>query len=375
MSTSSSKRSNKKQLNPEINNLIKATFYTNHTTAHSSHKNTLVMNSNQEKINKNIKGQYSSRNPRMKIEKYNSHQNNKIFDAKNRNRLINYVMINKFIKIKEHSYNKEKRKTSKNKNIINNITNNKNNLHSKNNNKSKENSVIILNSKPRKFSENLKISKLTKEQFMKRKTSSNNQMKEIGKDNKNGKNEVNCNTKKYNLTRIRYNNNSKEKKRIIFRNSNSKLQASSLKNFINICTSNTNRSDNSNQYYTKNNNTYNGKTNRTKSNSSNKNCINKTVYNKKKVEDSFKLINFKSSHHNNKNRKKNTSNNNHLMNLILKYKKNEINKGIIKPKNKKAKSVNKDESSKANNNKIIKANYLFNEELPRKTNIKFNRIY
>ena len=48
MSTSSSKRSNKKQLNPEINNLIKATFYTNHTTAHSSHKNTLVMNSNQE---------------------------------------------------------------------------------------------------------------------------------------------------------------------------------------------------------------------------------------------------------------------------------------------------------------------------------------
>ena len=374
MSTSSSKRSNKKQLNPEINNLIKATFYTNHTTAHSSHKNTLVMNSNQEKINKNIKGQYSSRNPRMKIEKYNSHQNNKIFDAKNRNRLINYVMINKFIKIKEHSYNKEKRKTSKNKNIINNITNNKNNLHSKNNNKSKENSVIILNSKPRKFSENLKISKLTKEQFMKRKTSSNNQMKEIGKDNKNGKNEVNCNKKKYNLTRTRYNNNSKEKKRIIFRNSNSKLQASSLKNFINICTSNTNRSDNSNQYYTKNNNTYNGKTNRTKSNSSNKYCINKTVYNKKKVEDSFKLINFKSSHHNNKNRKKNTSNNNHLMNLILKYKKNEINKGIIKPKNKKAKSVNKDESSKANNNKIIKANYLFNEELPRKTNIKFNRI-
>ena len=49
----------------------------------------------------------------------------------------------------------------------------------------------------------LEISKLTKEQFMKRKTSSNNQKKEIGKDNKNGKNEVNCNTIKYNLTRMR----------------------------------------------------------------------------------------------------------------------------------------------------------------------------
>jgi hypothetical protein len=251
----------------------------------------------------------------------------------------------------------------------------KDNTKNNDNNKKNENSIIILNSKSRKFSENLKISNLTKKLFLKR-NSCDYSMKEREKDNKNEKNAVNFNTKKYNLTRTRY-NNSKEKKsvkkKVIFRNPNQKLQSSYLKSFIYICSSNTNRSDKSNDYYTKND-TYNGRTERTKSNSRNKNSINKTVYSKKKVKDSFKLINLKGSPYQNKNKNKYSINHNPLKNLILKNTKYEKSNEISKSKNKKAKSVNKNTSSKSINNKIIKVNCLSNKESPRKRDIKFNKI-
>ena len=384
MSTSSSKLSKKRQLNPKINtNLKVVTFYTNHTTAHSSHKNTLVMNSQQEKYNKRIKNKYSLSHSKIKLEKNNSHQNNKKLDNKTGNMFMKYAVFDKFIKIKEHSYNKEKRissrnrNTGRNKNLINNILDkmDKDNTKNNNNNKKNENSIIILNSKSRKFSENLKISNLTKKLFLKR-NSCDYSMKEREKDNKNEKNAVNFNAKKYNLTRTRY-NNSKEKKtvkkKVIFRNPNQKLQSSYLKSFIYICSSNTNRSDKSNDYYTKND-TYNGRTERTKSNSRNKNSINKTVYSKKKVKDSFKLINLKGSPYHNKNKNKYSINHNPLKNLILKNTKYEKSNEISKSKNKKAKSVNKNTSSKSINNKIIKVNCLSNKESPRKRDIKFNKI-
>ena len=44
MSSSSSRISIKRQLNPKINNLKITPFYTNNTTANSSKKNTLIIN-------------------------------------------------------------------------------------------------------------------------------------------------------------------------------------------------------------------------------------------------------------------------------------------------------------------------------------------
>ena len=166
MSSSSSRISIKRQLNPKINNLKITPFYTNNTTANSSKKNTLIMNSHQQNFYKNEKIQYSSRNINLKRDKYSSILENKTKEKNKTNVSLKHMIKNKFIEAKEYSYNNKHNKLFlKNKNndktiYYNNNKSSRTKVDSKKDNKKNKNSIIILNKISGDNKKNLKTFRL-----------------------------------------------------------------------------------------------------------------------------------------------------------------------------------------------------------------------
>ena len=377
MSFSISKGKNKKKFYPKINNLKKTPFYTNHTTANSSQINTLIMNSHQENFYKNEKTQYSSRN-QSKNGNNNLSQKNKNMDRKKGNLPLKKIINNNFIKSKESSYNKDKKSLSKiksNKKHINKINmtiKNRRNANSTKNNKRDKNINNSLNQSSdidnKKKTNILKLSNISKSKRL-----SNQHRKKLECDRK-----VVEGVKKEskNILRIKQ-NNIKEKrsynsvnKKIFSRNKDLKIQYSSFKNISDKYTSNSTKNNNIKNNYNK------SSTNRSSnSNRKNKNKINKTVYYKKKLKDSFILINNKKSNREQNNLGNYSGNYNYLVNLILKNKKNiNNNKACLtlkKKENNVINVVNKNSSSKFTKKANININHLSNQKSPLNNNTEF----
>ena len=372
MSSSSSRLSNKKSLNPKILNLKIAPFYTNNTTANSSNKNTLIMNSLQQNFYKNEKAQYTSRNISQKNERFNSFHEDKIQNRK-KNISLKHIIKNNFIEAKEYSCNnKHKHKISNmknnnynNKSLCNDKKNSRTNNNSKkdNNNKINKNSIIILNKISGENKKSLKTFRLPMVNLL---------IEKIDK-NKNKSKEKSSSINKsyqYNISR-RKNDNSKEKKsfnsvnkKVISRNCNLRIQSSSLKNINTKITSNSAKSSNSNNSNKTNKNRYTNynRTNCTTkvscSNSLSKGNNNKSVYYKKKMDDTFqkkidkienqKLIKIKGDDY--------LSNHNYLVNLILENKKHEDNDKFSLYKklkeNNRINNINKKSTNSKSNKKI-----------------------
>ena len=385
MSSSSSRLSKKKSLNQKISNLKIAPFYTNNTTAHSSNKNTLIMNSHQTNFYKNEKVQYSSRNLSLKNEKFNSMYEDKMQDYK-KNISLKHMIKNKFIEAKEYSYNNKHKKLDMkfNNNSDKSINSNKNrrtNSNSKKdkNNKINKNSIIILNKKSGENKTGLKTFRLPMANLFIEKV---NKIKE--------KSFSRNKQKKYNINRIK-NDNSKEKKsfnsmnkKVISRNYNLRKQSSSLKNINRKINTNSAISSNSNNSNKTNKNRYTNinKTNCTTkiscSNSLSKGKNNNSVYYKKKMDDTFqqrinkiesqKLIKIKGDNY--------LSNHNYLVNLILENKKHDDNDkfGLYKKlkENNRINNINKRSNSKSNKKIEKKKNDTFIKDSPKKIEKIFN---
>ena len=367
MSSSSSRISIKRQLNPKINNLKITPFYTNNTTANSSKKNTLIMNSHQQNFYKNEKIQYSSRNINLKRDKYSSILENKTKEKNKTNVSLKHMIKNKFIEAKEYSYNNKHNKLFlKNKNndktiYYNNNKSSRTKVDSKKDNKKNKNSIIILNKISGDNKKNLKTFRLPVSNLFNEKGNKNKNKitrKALSKNN----------PKNNNISRIK-NDKSKDKhdknsfnivsKKIISRNQNLKVQSSSHKNINTKCTSNSVRAYNTNNSYKNinkhyyNNNYTNCTTKVSCSNSLSKSKNNTTVYYKKKMDDTFqkkidkienqKLIKIREGNY--------LSNHNYLVNLILENKKfGESDKfGIYKKlkENNSIKNINKKSESKS----------------------------
>ena len=367
MSSSSSRISIKRQLNPKINNLKITPFYTNNTTANSSKKNTLIMNSHQQNFYKNEKIQYSSRNINLKRDKYSSILENKTKEKNKTNVSLKHMIKNKFIEAKEYSYNNKHNKLFlKNKNndktiYYNNNKSSRTKVDSKKDNKKNKNSIIILNKISGDNKKNLKTFRLPVSNLFNEKGNKNKNKitrKALSKNN----------PKNNNISRIK-NDKSKDKhdknsfnivsKKIISRNQNLKVQSSSHKNINTKCTSNSVRLYNTNNSYKNinkhyyNNNYTNCTTKVSCSNSLSKSKNNTTVYYKKKMDDTFqkkidkienqKLIKIREGNY--------LSNHNYLVNLILENKKfGESDKfGIYKKlkENNSIKNINKKSESKS----------------------------
>ena len=388
MSSSTSRLLNKRSLNPKINNLKITPFYTNNTTANSSNKNTLIMNSHQQNFYKNENIQHTSRNLSLKKEKFNLLHEDKIQDNK-KNISSKNMIKNKFIEAKEYSCKNKNKKlgnaNNSDKTIFNNKKNCRTNANSKkyNNNKKNQNSIIILSKISRENNKNLKTFRLPMA----------NLFIDADKKNKNKTQEKSLsrnNSKKCNISRIN-NNTSKDKnsfnnanKKVISRNFNLKMQSSSLKNINTKFTSNSNKTYNSNNSNknTKNNYTNYNQTNCTTkvscSNSLSKSKNNKSVYYKKKIDDIFRKRNDKIEEQKQMKITKDNymSNHNFLVNLILENKRHEENDKFCLYKklkeNDMIKNINKKSNSKSKKKIREKQNDSFMKDSPKKIGKIFN---
>ena len=349
MSSSISKISYRKRLNPKINNLKLAPLHTNFTTAYSRNKNTFMMDSHLENINVE-KTLYSTRNMNSKRKNLDWIPKDIIEHKYKRNISLKYLLRNKFKKPKKYSSNNKAKiynfKTNNNSDNNGNIKSNSNK-----NIKRNKNSIIVLNKISGENNKSLKtfrqpIKKLFEEKLNRK------GIKE--KYNNIKKNLSNNETKKYNKSGIKFINTLTNKssnnlnKKGISRNSNEKLQMFSIKNINSKCTSNSMKTNKSKDHI-KNNTILNYNTNKTNyttkiscSNSLNNNKKNKTVYYKKKMKGSFKATDDdnQKQKQNNKNTKKYLSNHHYLVNIILENKKNETNKKYsLHPMTKESKKI------------------------------------
>ena len=307
----------------KINGLIIPPFLTSQTTASTTHKNTLNINSLDE-INKNhnnLKKQYSSRNYNYETDRINPYM--KENNDKEKQMLLKKLGNSKAnSSYRDRKKSEQSKKSNKNNKTYNNL--NKNNSIEKNlRNKSKDIiSFDKLKLKNYKNAKNIKLSSSRNDSKIKTN-------KNISKGKKykkelnitNNKNKINNLSSVHSIKLKKKNLIRKEDKKIAYNNSKIKI----FPIFYKKDSTKTNK-------ITLRNNSINNLCNHTSimpnSNSVDKKKINKTIYFKKKMEDCFKIINNKSTKANCYNKKKSgniMSNHNHLVNLILKgNKKNKI---------------------------------------------------
>ncbi len=306
MSTSITKATNKRLFKNKMNNLMITPLFSNQTTANSTNKNTLIVNSRNENIKnyENFDKENISPNIILKIDNKNlNFINKKKYLKKNSPKgrnfpLKNYIKTN-LDKTNETINSKKICHISINKS--NDLNTYRSNYNKKNCNKNIfENKNIyfidkILNKK--KISDHRNNSKLQQTPKM----FSNANKRSFSKENMKKNNNVN----NKNVTNLSYDNKKNFNKKAIPKNC--KLKISSLVKKHNINYNNTNINHKSN------------------TNSKNKSQNDKNIYFKKKIDDSFKYINIKKIMDRkfiNQNLYNNLSNHNFLVNLILDEEKN-----------------------------------------------------
>ena len=301
MSISNPRFSSKRQLYPIINNLIITPSNNNYTTANSSHKSTLIMNTE--------KGNFCKKEKKLNsLSKVSSKNEKDVFFLKYKklekktNLSCHNMIKNKILKPKANSCNKNEKSSSK---IINNTSNQKKKNYSiidRTNESSKKkihNNIITFKGEAIKFN-NKNIIKLPKNVLVKGKF---NESKNKEKNNLNLIKFQNPEEKRVIISEGKY-NNSLDRRNLKKLNNKGKSRNYSLK----IPSSSVrNNSKNSSISYKRNTgiidnskNSNNKLTNKTcskisGSNPKNKRKIGKTVYNKKNKEASFNLMNIRSS--------------------------------------------------------------------------------
>ena len=318
MSTSNKKFENKK-ITKNKSNLIITPFFSCQTTANTTNKNTIIVNSRNENINyfdysdkENSSRNFNNRNDNKHI----SIKSKKLYLNKNsqrgRNSPRKHLVKNNFVKTKENSYNKDN--NLYNKSIdFNSYSSNYNMKKNKkiNDLKHKNKSGFILidqiinsnNHSPSTKS----IFKLGNKQII----LSEERKKPFSKDKdiklKKFDNNILNNNKKSKVLSSQKQKNNFNNKKTVSRNFNLKISSS-------VKINNSNKVNSI-------------------SNSINKTQIDKNIYFKKKVEDSSKIINTKkiinlNQKYNIPNQINYSSNHNYLVNLLLEDKKNDKNNNI-----------------------------------------------
>lgn len=368
--SSSNSNSSKNKFNPKIKIFKITPFQTNHTTANSSNKNTLILNTYKEDFYTKDKIQYFLSDVNLKNRKINSLQKNK------------KVPNNNYIKSKSNPNSKNKIQKSKpkiidnsNKNIkTQNLCYSRTRPNSKEKNTKVKSKIIRFNEISSSNNNQTKKIKLLNDILFKRNRNESfkkeeNKKFEIKFINKENKTKLNISDDKY-IDSLKNNFHKNVTKKFTSRNCDLKLQSSSLKNINTKYNSKTNK-ENICCNSSKNNKFSEHKYKTTKisnSNSKSKNKINKTVYYKKRMEDSFKLMNIKSTYCNQPKNKIN--NHNYLVNLILKNKRFDLDeKG---QGNKNVKIMDKKSPSKSTKPKNKKINCLIDNEWTVKINNKFS---
>ena len=320
MSTSNKKFENKK-MTKNKSNLIITPFFSCQTTANTTNKNTIIVNSRNENINyfdysdkENSSRNFNNRNDNKGI----NIKSKKLYLNKNsprgRNSPLKHFVKNNLVKTNENSYNKD-----------NNLCNKSNDFNSYSSNYNIKKNIKINDLKHKNKSGFILIDQIinnnnhspsTKSIFKLRNKQiilSEERKKPFSKDKdiklKKLDNNILNNNKKSNVL-------SSEKQKNNFNNINKKTVS---RNF-NLKISSSVKINNSNKV-------------NSISNSINKTQIDKNIYFKKKVEDSSKIINTKkiinlNRKYNMPNQINHSSNHNYLVNLLLEDKKNDKNNNI-----------------------------------------------
>ena len=320
MSTSNKKFENKK-MTKNKSNLIITPFFSCQTTANTTNKNTIIVNSRNENINyfdysdkENSSRNFNNRNDNKGI----NIKSKKLYLNKNsprgRNSPLKHFVKHNLVKTNENSYNKD-----------NNLCNKSNDFNSYSSNYNIKKNIKINDLKHKNKSGFILIDQIinnnnhspsTKSIFKLRNKQiilSEERKKPFSKDKdiklKKLDNNILNNNKKSNVL-------SSEKQKNNFNNINKKTVS---RNF-NLKISSSVKINNSNKV-------------NSISNSINKTQIDKNIYFKKKVEDSSKIINTKkiinlNRKYNMPNQINHSSNHNYLVNLLLEDKKNDKNNNI-----------------------------------------------